>query len=44
MRDAGMENVILESGIRNESAHDFFRRHGFREAAKMFLKHLDGRD
>ncbi len=41
MRNAGMENVILESGIRNESAHEFFRHHGFREAAKMFLKRLD---
>jgi ribosomal protein S18 acetylase RimI-like enzyme len=44
MRDAGLENVILESGIRNESAHEFFRRHGFREAAKMFLKHLHDRE
>jgi ribosomal protein S18 acetylase RimI-like enzyme len=44
MREAGLENVILESGIRNESAHEFFRHHGFREAAKMFLRHLDERD
>lgn len=40
MRRAGMENVILESGIRNEDAHAFFRRHDFREAAIMFLRKL----
>lgn len=40
MRTAGMENVILESGIRNEEAHAFFRRHDFRDAAIMFLRRL----
>ncbi|AHF89248.1 acetyltransferase [Opitutaceae bacterium TAV1] len=44
MRDAELENVILESGIRNESAHAFFRRHGFREAAIMFLRRLETPD
>ncbi|HEY9249073.1 MAG TPA: GNAT family N-acetyltransferase [Rariglobus sp.] len=40
MREAGMENVILESGIRNKEAHAFFRRHDFREAAIMFLRRI----
>lgn len=40
MREAEMENVILESGIRNVEAHAFFRRHDFREAAVMFLRKL----
>jgi len=40
MRGAGMEHAILESGIRNVSAHVFFRREGFHEAAIMFLKRL----
>lgn len=40
MREAGMENVILESGIRNLEAHAFFRRHDFRDAAIMFLRKL----
>lgn len=40
MRNAGMENVILESGIRNVEAHTFFRRHDFRDAAIMFLRRL----
>jgi Acetyltransferases len=40
MRAAGMEHAILESGIRNASAHAFFRREGYREAAIMFLKRL----
>lgn len=40
MKSAGMENVILESGIRNTEAHTFFRRHEFREAAVMFLRRL----
>jgi hypothetical protein len=44
MRESGLENVILGAGIRNESAREFFRHHGFREAAKMFLRHLDERD
>lgn len=42
MREAGMENVILESGIRNTEAHAFFRRHNFRDAAIMFLRRLGG--
>jgi ribosomal protein S18 acetylase RimI-like enzyme len=41
MKLAGMENVILESGIRNEEAHAFFRRHDFREAAIMFLRRIN---
>ena len=40
MRAAGMEHAILESGVRNESAHAFFRREGYRDAAIMFLKRL----
>ncbi|MFA6289040.1 MAG: GNAT family N-acetyltransferase [Opitutaceae bacterium] len=40
MRGAGMENVILESGVRNVEAHAFFRSHDFREAAIMFLRKL----
>ncbi len=40
MRAAGLKNVILESGIRNESAHAFFRREGFKDAAIMFLRRL----
>ena len=40
MRRNGMENVILESGIRNKEAHAFFRRHDFRDAAIMFLRKL----
>jgi GNAT superfamily N-acetyltransferase len=40
MRTAGLKNVILESGIRNERAHAFFRRKGFREAALMFLRRI----
>lgn len=40
MKGAGMENVILESGIRNTEAHAFFRRHDFREAAIMFLRRI----
>jgi|GEM_PF-2669023 Acetyltransferases len=42
MRTAGLKNVILESGIRNESAHAFFRREGFKDAAIMFLRRLQG--
>lgn len=42
MRAAGLENVILESGIRNEGAHAFFRREGFKEAAVMFMRRLEG--
>ncbi len=44
MTDAKLENVILESGIRNESAHGFFRSHGFKTAAVMFLKRLGDSD
>ncbi|MFA6962967.1 MAG: GNAT family N-acetyltransferase [Opitutaceae bacterium] len=40
MRQVGLENVILESGIRNTEAHAFFRRHDFREAAIMFLRRI----
>ena len=40
MRESGMENVILESGIRNVEAHAFFRRNDFRDAAIMFLRKL----
>ena len=40
MKEAGMENVILESGCRNKDAHRFFKRHGFKEAAVMFMKSL----
>lgn len=38
MREERMENVILESGIRNVEAHAFFRRNDFRNAAIIFLR------
>lgn len=44
MSDAKLENIILESGIRNKSAHAFFRSHGFKTAAVMFLKRLGDSD
>jgi ribosomal protein S18 acetylase RimI-like enzyme len=38
IRDRGVEWTFLESGLRNEGAHRFFERHGFRPQSKVFVK------
>lgn len=42
VRERGVEWVFLESGLRNERAHAFFRRHGFAEVSHVFARRLDG--
>lgn len=32
----GIEDIYLESGLHNHSAHDFFRKRGFREMSEIF--------
>ena len=37
----GVEWVFLESGLRNERAHAFFKRHGFAEVSHVFARRLE---
>lgn len=41
VRERGVEWVFLESGLRNEKAHAFFKRHGFDEISHVFARRLD---
>ncbi len=34
----GADHILLESGIGNEAAHDFFERHGFGVVSKVFAR------
>ena len=40
VQERGVEWVFLESGLRNERAHAFFRRHGFAEVSHVFARRL----
>lgn len=40
VRARGVSWLFLESGLRNERAHDFFKRHGFAEVSHVFARHL----
>lgn len=40
VRDRGIEWLFLESGIRNEGAHGFFERAGFRMVSHVFAMQL----
>lgn len=36
LRDRGIRDCYLESGVNNHSAHRFFERHGFRQVSDIF--------
>lgn len=40
IRAHGRDWVFLESGIRNQAAHRFFERQGFRRVSEVFAKRL----
>ena len=39
--EAGVDRIMLESGIANDRAHAFFERRGYRAVSKVFLKSPD---
>lgn len=40
LSEEGVRRIFLESGIHNESAHDFFTRKSYAACAKIFTKEL----
>ncbi|MBN2152088.1 MAG: GNAT family N-acetyltransferase [Candidatus Lokiarchaeota archaeon] len=40
LKTRGIHRIFLESGLNNENAHEFFKKHHYKAVSKVFMKDL----